>query len=77
MSEEKKGKPNNLAKLSGVGFQMGITIFLGAYLGKFLDGKFPSDKKWFTIIFTITFVAIALYVVLKQVNSLNNENDKK
>ncbi|MFZ9027699.1 MAG: AtpZ/AtpI family protein [Crocinitomicaceae bacterium] len=76
MSDEKKG--GNLprfARLSGVGLQMGVTIFLGAYLGKYLDEKFPSEKKWFTIIFTLIFVAIALYNVLKQVNRINQEDE--
>lgn len=54
---------------------MGVTIFLGAYLGKYLDEKFPSEKKWFTIIFTLIFVAIALYNVLKQVNRINQEDE--
>jgi uncharacterized membrane protein YfcA len=55
---------------------MGITIFLGAYGGKWLDERYPSDKKWFTMLCTLLSVAIALYMVLKQVNKLN-EDDKQ
>lgn len=58
-------------RLSGIGFQMGATIFLGAYAGKYLDATYPMEKKWFTIVCTLTAVAIALYFVLKQVNKLN------
>ena len=72
--EEKKGVPK-FARLSGVGLQMGATIFLGAYLGKYLDEKYPSDKRWFTIGLTLFAVALALYNVLRQVNKINSEDD--
>jgi F0F1-type ATP synthase assembly protein I len=78
MSQKKESKgPSRFAQLSGVGLQMGVTIFLGAYLGKYLDGKYPMDKKWWTIGLTITAVAIALYNVLRQLNRINSEDDKK
>jgi len=70
------GKPNRYLELMGIAAQMGITIFLGAYLGKWLDGKYPNDKNWFTIVFTLLAVAIALYMVLKQVNKLNEDEDQ-
>lgn len=76
MSEEKnKGRLTKFARLSGIGLQMGVTIFIGAYLGKLLDEKYPSNKKWFTIGLTLLFVAISLYNVLRQVNKLNDEDD--
>jgi len=52
---------------------MGATIFLGAYAGKWLDQKYPSEKNWFTIILTLLSVAIALFNVLRQVNKMNDE----
>lgn len=61
----------------GIAAQMGVTIFLGAYLGKWLDSKYPSDKQWYTILCTLSAVAIALYMVLKQVNKLNEEDDQQ
>lgn len=74
----KKSKPlNKFARLSGIGIQMGVTIFLGAYLGKFLDNKYPNDKKWFTIGLTLLAVAISFYSVLKQVNKINQEEDNE
>ncbi|OFZ58100.1 MAG: hypothetical protein A3D92_02695 [Bacteroidetes bacterium RIFCSPHIGHO2_02_FULL_44_7] len=72
---ERKGPPR-FARLSGIGLQMGATIFLGAYLGKYLDGKYPADKKWWTIGLTLLAVVISLYNVLRQVNSINSEDDK-
>lgn len=76
MSEKKPNKLPKFARLSGIGLQMGVTIFLGAYLGKYLDEKYPSNKKWFTIGFTLLAVAIALYNVLRQVNKINAEEDE-
>jgi F0F1-type ATP synthase assembly protein I len=78
MTKEKKPskkhkQPNNLARLSGVGLQMGATIFFGAYAGKWLDQKYPNEKNWFTIGLTLLFVAIALFNVLRQVNKINEE----
>ena len=67
----------NYARFSVIATQMGVTIFAGSYLGKWLDNKFPMDKKWFTIIFTILAVAISLTSVLRQVNKINKEMDEK
>lgn len=81
---ENKKKPNkksnntlkSIAIFTGIAAQMGVTIFLGAYFGKWLDIKYPQDKKWFTMIFTILSVGISLYMVLKQLNKYNNAQDK-
>jgi F0F1-type ATP synthase assembly protein I len=70
MSQQKK--PNRFVRLSGIGIQMAATIFLGAFLGRYLDDKYPMEKKWWTIGLTIFAVAISLYNVLKQVNRLND-----
>jgi F0F1-type ATP synthase assembly protein I len=75
MAEQPKRNFSKFARLSGIGIQMGATIFLGAYLGKFLDQKYPSDKKWFTIGLTLFSVVISLYNVLRQVNKMNDEQD--
>lgn len=62
--------------LTGIAAQMCVTIFIGTYCGKLLDEKFPSEKKWFTIVFTLLSVAVALYSVLKQVNRINDSEDE-
>ncbi|MDG1476806.1 MAG: AtpZ/AtpI family protein [Vicingaceae bacterium] len=66
----------SIAIFTGIAAQMGVTIFLGAYFGKWLDIKYPADKKWFTMLFTLIGVGISLYVVLKQLNKFNNAQDK-
>jgi F0F1-type ATP synthase assembly protein I len=74
-NQNKNGRFTRFARLSGIGFQMGATIFLGAVLGKYLDERYPSSKKWFTIGCTLFAVVVALYMVLKQVNRLNEKED--
>lgn len=74
---EKKSSSSlkNIAIFTGIAAQMGITIFAGAYLGKWLDVKYPADKKWFTMVFTILGVVISLYIVIKQLNKFNENNN--
>jgi F0F1-type ATP synthase assembly protein I len=68
---KKPGKQlKNVAALSGIAIQMGITIYLFVILGKWLDTKYNSDEKLFIIIMTLLGVAISLYVVIKQVNRI-------
>jgi len=75
--DNSKKKPRNRAlQLSGIGIQMGATIFLGAYFGKWLDAKYPHDRNWFTILFTLLAVGLSLYIVVKDLNKMN-EQDKK
>ena len=33
------------ARFSGIAFQLGATIYLAAYVGKWLDNKFLMEKK--------------------------------
>jgi F0F1-type ATP synthase assembly protein I len=76
MPENKKNKrkqPNRLLTLTMVATQMGVTIFLGASLGKYLDERYSTPKPWFTIFLTLFSLLISLYSVLKQVNRLNDD----
>jgi hypothetical protein len=73
--KESSRKPSHYLVLTGIATQMGIIIVAFGYLGKYLDGKYPMDKQWWTIGLTFLGVAIALYLVVKQVNRLN-ERDK-
>lgn len=69
-NQNPKKQLKNVAVLSGIAFQMGITIYLFVMLGKWLDSKFNGGDKLFIIIFTLLGVGISLYVVLKQVNRI-------
>ena len=41
------------ARLSGIGIQMAVVIFLSAYFGKKLDAYYQLDKNWFTLVFVL------------------------
>jgi len=70
---QKKKQLNKYIQLTGVAFQMGITIYLGTYVGKWLDEKYVVENSTFTIIFSLLGVFAALYYVIKQVQKLNKD----
>lgn len=74
MDNKENRKPEkplkNVAVLSGIAIQMGVTIYLFVLLGKWLDNKFNDGNKGYLIIMTLLGVGISLYVVIKQVNRI-------
>jgi uncharacterized membrane protein YfcA len=64
---------NKWIQLISIPAQMGIVIFLFAYLGQYLDEKYQSEN--YIKIFTVVGVFLALYNVIRQVNQLN-KNEK-
>ncbi|MFI1772670.1 AtpZ/AtpI family protein [Thalassobellus citreus] len=69
--DQQKKQLKQIAALSGIAIQMGITIYLFVLLGKWLDTNYNSSGKAFLIICTLFGVGISLYAVLKQINKLN------
>lgn len=73
MSNKKPKKPlNKYIRLTGIGLQMGITIYLAAYLGKWLDLKYPNENDVYTIILTLLGVVLSFYSLLKQIKNIDN-----
>ena len=74
MSQQKPPKKNsnlkNIAVLSGIAFEMGAIIYLAAKGGIWLDQHYGNEKRIFTAIATILGVAIALWIVLRQLKSI-------
>jgi membrane protein DedA with SNARE-associated domain len=63
-------KPLNKAiQLSGAGLQMGLTIYLGFLLGKWLDTKF--ELTFLTEAITLLAIFLAIYSLIKQANKIN------
>ena len=65
----KNSSPNDhplkaLAKVSGMGIQMGLTIYGGNLLGRWLDQK----MQWSFLEISLTFlaIAVAIYAMIKQ-----------
>lgn len=72
---QKKNQLHKYLALTGVAFQMGITIYLGAYFGKKLDTHFETTKT-FTLILTLLALLISLWSVLAQLKKINDTYDK-
>lgn len=74
MDQNNNKKPlNKWIQLISIPAQMGIVIFLFAYLGQYLDEKYESEN--YVKIFTVVGVFLAMYNVIRQVNQLN-KNEK-
>lgn len=68
-------KPKNQAKywlsLTGIAVQMGVIIYLGSWLGGWLDEKYQKENNMFTILLTLSAVVVSMYLVIKQTKKLN------
>tara|TARA_B100001115_G_scaffold161690_1_gene136816 strand:+ start:1579 stop:1740 length:162 start_codon:yes stop_codon:yes gene_type:complete len=53
---------------------MGITIYLGAYFGKYLDQNHLTEKPWFTISCVFLAFVISLYSVVQQLNRIKKDD---
>jgi len=76
MLKNKKKRKKQLNKyliLTSASFQIGITIYLGSYIGKYLDLKYNLEKNWFTILLVLLAVIVSMYSLVQQLNKLNNE----
>lgn len=67
---------NKFLKLSNAGIQMGLIIGGFAWLGNYLDNKYQNDKKLWTVILSLLGVAIGIYIIIKEVMNLTNNNDE-
>ncbi|NEW80581.1 MAG: AtpZ/AtpI family protein [Gelidibacter sp.] len=72
---KKKKQLNKYVQLTSIAFQMGITIYLGAYFGKKLDAHFMTEKKTYTIFLTLVAMLISLWSVLAQLKNINKKDD--
>lgn len=64
-------KPLNKAlQLSGAGLQMGLTIYLGFLLGRWLDTICETNFLKETI--TLLAIFLAMYSLIKQANRIND-----
>ena len=69
-NRKSKKQLKNAAILSGIGFQMGITIYLFVKLGKWLDFQYNNGDKLYIIIFTLAGVGISIFSMIKLLNRI-------
>lgn len=72
METPNKKQKNNWLAFTQIGIQMTTTIVLGTYIGYRLDKMYTGKNPIFTLIFSLTFIGIALYQVIRQVSNLND-----
>jgi F0F1-type ATP synthase assembly protein I len=73
--ESKKKTNNKWLALINIPIQMGVIVFLFAYLGKWLDNKYINTYNLFVKSLTLVGVAIAFYNINRQLKDIN-EADK-
>ena len=72
MTQKKPKKQlNRYIVLTGIGLQMGVTIYLAARLGKWLDAKY-TENNTYTIILTLLGIVLSFYSLLRQLKNLEN-----
>ena len=62
--QNKRKPPPSYMKYSGMAIQMGVIIFVGAYLGLYLDGRWNSEP-WMTLFLSLFSIFAAFYITLK------------
>lgn len=65
---------NKFIRLTGVGLQMGITMYVAAYIGKKLDAYYGFEKKYFTLTLVIFGFLASLWSLLVQLKKINEED---
>lgn len=75
VNSKKKNQLHKYLALTGIAFQMGLTIYLGAYFGKKLDAHFQTEKTY-TLILTLLALGASLWSVLAQLKRINDKYDK-
>lgn len=66
MSDSQNKNDRKFLRFASLGVQMAILIYAGSELGKYLDGKYPSEKNWYTMICILAAVAISFYQLIKE-----------
>jgi len=73
-SQKPKKQLHKYIRFSGIAFQLGATIYLAAYLGKWLDNKFLMQKKIFTLALVIFALIVSIWSIVKQLNKINDDS---
>ena len=72
-NQKQKKQLLKYARFSGIAFQLGATIYLAAYIGKWLDEKFLMQKKIFTLILILVGLIVSIWSITRQLKKINEE----
>ncbi len=62
---QKAKSSNDFLRYSGMAAKMAIVILAGVMGGQYLDESSGNKSPWYTIIFSILSVGVAIYIVIK------------
>lgn len=69
-----KKKPlNNFLRFTGAGLQMGLTIYMFNWLGKWLDNTYEKD--FIETLLTLLAIFASMYLIIRQVIEVSKNND--
>ena len=82
LRDNKQTKKNSLvdslgavSKIGSFGFIMAAAIFMGYYLGSYIDRKLDTEP-WFLLLFLILFIIGAFIKFVQSVKEVNGKTNK-
>ncbi|MFN0291845.1 AtpZ/AtpI family protein [Pedobacter helvus] len=73
MENKEKKKVNKWIVFTSMPFQMGITIYLFHWVGKWLDKTLRVEGEWWMKCCTLLGVVVSLYYFIKQANYISKK----
>lgn len=70
---QKKRQLNKWLSLVNIPIQMGLIVFLFAWIGEALDRRYPNENNWFVKGMVLLGVAVAFYNINRQLKVLNKD----
>jgi len=69
------GSLGALSKVGSFGFIMAAAIFMGYYIGSYLDRKLDTEP-WFLLLFLILFIIGAFIKFVQSIKEVNGKTNK-
>lgn len=73
---QKKKARNKWLALINIPVQMGVIVFLFAYLGRWLDEKYSNPHRIYVKVLTMVGVAISFYNINRQLKEINKSDNQ-
>lgn len=67
--KDRPGNSRKFVQYSGMAIEMGVFIFIGVWLGRWMDGYFEMEKPIFLVIMTLFFTSASIYRVIRSLTS--------
>jgi len=72
MAKNQKKQPNKLFLFSGLAIEMGITIYICAKIGNWLDDKYPNSNNYFTLSLVVFGFVATMFLLIKKLQKIQN-----